>query len=165
VVSTRFWADDFDMDLPKVLPRFDDALGDMGDARLWTFGNASHGRLNHPSVWGDPNRAGFNAYFGSGDRDPWKPASFVTDAPLVECTWREAVRDAWPHTYRIVVDGRPVWDAVRLWGPFNKLMFDVRGWSRLSARKADNLRGAVLASLYRATDDLRSILASEAVAW
>ncbi len=154
-----FWSDDFDMDLPKVLPRLDEALADLADTSLWTHGGESHGRLNHPSVWGARNGLGSEAFFGTTAEATGKPDWYYTSQPVIECTWREAVRDAWPHTYTVLVDSTPVWSAGRWLRHFNWLMFDLRGWSRLPDGAADRLRGEVLASLHRATADLRQVLA------
>src|SRR5262245_10946574 len=125
---TRFWSDDLDMDLLKVVPRAADVLATV-KAPLWPYGGTSHGRPNHPAVWDA-------AYFGTDDTGSWKPASYYTSQPLVECTWAEVVRDAWPHTYLVVVDWVPVWNAGALSGMFTKLMYDLRGWQPLPYGKA-----------------------------
>jgi hypothetical protein len=64
-----FWSDDFDMDLPKVIPDAKAALGDVADLELVTHGHTTHGRLNHPSCWN--HSLGLVAWFGR--RDPMKP--------------------------------------------------------------------------------------------
>lgn len=147
-MADRFWSDDFDMDLPRILPRFDEALGVAADLPLWVHGGTSHGRLNHPAVWGNV------AYFGTSPDDTGKPDSYYTSQPFVECTWREAVRDAWPHTYRLLVNGVEIWGAHTLWPAFEQLMYDLRGWRTLPDGEADRLRGHVLATLIAATRDL-----------
>lgn len=152
----RFWSDDFDMDLPKVIPGLDEALGDAADIRLWTYGSESYGRLNHPSVWSTYD--GTTAFFGTDRDGPWKPTDYHTDHPIVECTWREAVRDAWPHRYRILVDWVRIWDTTRLSGTFTRLMYDLRGWQPLPNGEADRLRGEVLASVIAATRDLCALV-------
>lgn len=152
--NLRFWSDDLDMDLPAILPGLDEALGESANIALWTHGGTSHGRLNHPAVWG-----GWGM-FGTNPTGVWKPADWVTGHPVVQCTWREALRDAWPHTYRILVDGRPVWDARRLGPAFMSLMYDLRGWRALPDGEADRLRGQVLASVIAATRDLQQITAA-----
>jgi hypothetical protein len=148
----RFWSDDFDTDLLAVLPAAAKVL-DAVTAPLWTYGHVSHGRLNHPSVWGGQH--GFEAFFGTDDSGRWKPDSYYTSSPLVQCTWTEAVRDAWVHGYLIVVNGVPIWGASRLGGTFMQLMYDLRGWTKLPDGEADRLRGKVLASLIAATADLQ----------
>ncbi len=155
-MGERFWSDDFDMDLPRIIPAVDDALGDAADITLWTHGHTSHGRLNHPSVW-HTHRGGV-AYFGTDNSGGWKPADYYTGAPIVECTWREVARDAWPHRYIVAVSGLAVWDTNRLSGTFTRLMYDLRGWQTLPEGEADRLRGQVLASLIAATRDLRQLL-------
>ncbi|GAA4439645.1 hypothetical protein [Phytohabitans houttuyneae] len=140
-----FWADRFDMDLPKLLPDFDDLLGDTANTPLWTYGGETHGRLNHPSTWGGI------AYFGLTDADTGKPDAYVPGWPLIECTWREAVRDAWPHTYVLAVEALPVWDAHSLARTFMELMYDRRGQQPLPEGRADQLLDSVRAGLRAAT--------------
>jgi hypothetical protein len=152
VTAARFWSDDFDTDLLKVIQRAAGVL-DQVTARLWTYGHVSHGRLNHPSVW--HTQLGPVAYFGTDTTGGWKPDHLRTDGRLVECTWTEVARDAWVHDYLIVVDYELIWDAHRHAGTFMKLMYDLRGIRVLPGGEADRLRGEVLASLIAATTDLQ----------
>jgi hypothetical protein len=146
MTGPRFWSNGFDMDLPAVLgPRLDEVLGTTANLPLWVHGGTSHGRLNHPSVWGGV------AYFGTSTESMSVPDWYHTDQPVTECTWREALRDAWPHHYLLLVDGQPMWDTRRLSGVFTKLMYHERGWKTLECREADRLRGEVLASVIAAT--------------
>lgn len=156
-VRARFWSDDFDMDLLKIFPDLPERIGAAADIPLWTHGGESHGRLNHPAVW--PKRVGLGrvAYFGLHPETIGKPSWYSTNAPVIECTWLEALRDAWPHTYTIQVDDRWLWDTGQLWGKFNKLMFDLLGYAKLPDGAADQMRGEVLASILAATNDLRAI--------
>lgn len=146
----RFWADDFDMDLPKVLPDLDDILGDTASMPLWTYGGTSHGRLNHPSVWGNPE-GHMDAFFGLSPDTVGKPDSYYTDDELVECTWREAVRDAWSHNYVIVVADRDVWDAWRWRSWFTDLMYDLRGVRPLPDGQADQIKALLRTDLRAAS--------------
>jgi hypothetical protein len=145
-MAARFWSDTFDMDLPRILPQLDDVLGDATDIPLWTHGHTSHGRLNHPAVWG------MAACFGtSPDSTRWKPDTWYTSHPVVECTWREALRDAWPHTYVILIDQHHMWDGFAWRRTFERLMYDLRGQVPLPGDEADRLRRQVLASVIAAT--------------
>lgn len=157
---TPFWSDDLDMDLLKILPGLTEQLGDAADIPLWTYGGTSHGgRLNHPAVWHD--HVGMVAFFGlDNNSGSWKPANHTTFHDLVECTWLEALRDAWPHQYIAVVDNRPLWDAFRLRGTYLTLMYDLHGWRKLPPRQADKLRGTVLASVLAATRELTAVVAT-----
>lgn len=153
----RFWSDDFDMDLLKLFPDLPRRLGAAADLPMWTLGGTSYGRLNHPAVWGG------EAFFGLRRGETGKPGGYYTSHPVVECTWLEALRDAWPHTYRLIVDGRwVVWDTSRMWPTFSKIMYDLRGITTLPAGDADGLKGHVLASVLAATRDLNA-LTGEAV--
>ncbi|GGM53676.1 hypothetical protein ACFFX1_54745 [Dactylosporangium sucinum] len=161
MTAPRFWADDFDADLLRVVPRAAGILVQV-TAPLWTYGHTSHGRLNHPSVWASQH--GYVAYFGTDNTGTWKPGSFSSNGQLVQCTWTEAARDAWVHNYVIAVDYQPIWDAARLVGTFAKLMGDVRGRPKLPDVDADRLRGHVLASLIAATGQLQQHIAVRAAA-
>lgn len=118
------WCDDFDMDLPKVIPDARRIIGEFGDVLLWTTGHETNGVLNHPTVWnGD---GGMVAFFGL--KPNCRPASYWTNVQPIRCTVWEAIRDAWTHQYRIHIDGVAVWDTNPLWRPFETIMWDIRGW-------------------------------------
>lgn len=157
-----FWSDDFDMDLLQLLPDLPERLGDAANIPLWTYGNTSYGRLNHPSVWN--GHYGHEAYFGTDDTGTWKPDGYRSHYDqIVACTWLEALRDAWPHNYMIFVDRAVVvWDTIRLQPTFDKLMYGLRGWRTLADGEADRLKGHLLASVLAATADLRGLLARKA---
>ncbi len=153
----RFWSDDFDMDLLKLFPDLPDRLGAMANVPMWTHGGVSHGRLNMPSAWN--GYKGLETFFGLRPESTGKPEGYSTTQLVVECTWLEVLRDAWPHTYRLIVDGQwLVWDTSRAWPVFYKIMCDLRGHQKLPDGEADRLRGRVLASVLAATRDLTSIL-------
>lgn len=150
--STPFWADDLDVDLPNLLPHLDDVLGSAGDIALWTHSGLTHGRINAPAVWNADR--GFTAFFGLTPGTHGKPEHYSTEHELVECTWREAVRDAWPHTYTIHVDGQDLWAAGALTGVFNGLMYDLRGWTPLYPGGEVALKTRLSDSLAEATAKL-----------
>jgi hypothetical protein len=154
-----FWSDAFDTDLLKVIPRAAGILDQVG-APLRTYGHATGGRLNHPSVW--HTQIGPVAYFGTDTGGGWKPDHFHTDGELIEATWTEVCRDAWVHDYVVVVDYELIWDAHRHAGTFMKLMYDLRGIRVLPDGEAGRLRGEVLASLIAATADLQNLVGSVA---
>ena len=88
------WCDTFDADLLKVVPGTEEALGEAAGVLLLTRGHETGGKLNHPSVWND--HAGMLAFFWTpGCEHLGCPGGYVTDAPVVACTFLEAVRDAW----------------------------------------------------------------------
>jgi len=149
------WCDDFDMDLPKVIPEARELLGDLADVRLLTHGHLTHGTLNHPTVWN--HHDGTIAFFGL--RGMSKPSTYWTDAPVVTCTTWEAFRDAWPHHYTMLVDGVAIWNTDRLWRHFEAIMWDVRGW-RSDVRKATEAKQAVRRSIVRAVEELGRVVHS-----
>lgn len=144
------WCDDFDADLLKVVPGAAEALGAAADIRLWTHGNETNGKLNHPSVWGSD--IGMIAFFGFSPAATGKPDGYYTDRPTIECTFLEAVRDCWVHTYGIVVHHQTVWRST--WGPFEVLMYDIRGWRRALDATREDLINEVLDSLRAAAQRL-----------
>jgi len=125
----RFWSDDFDMDLPKIIPDAKQLLGEHADLQLYTHGSKTFGRLNHPVVWN--TEIGLVAYFGRSS--PMKPAMSYTDREIVRCTLWEAVRDAWAHTIIVVFEGsNPIWDGSKTYKQFEPIMYHIRGWRPLS---------------------------------
>jgi hypothetical protein len=140
MTDPKFWSDDFDMDLPKILPEARSLLGAYADLELVTHGHETHGRLNHPTVWN--HGLGMVAFFGR--HTPMKPASFWTDSPLVRCTLWEAIRDAWVHDIVILFEGQtPIWDGSKTREQFNRLMYHLRGWRRIEEAEVDAHKAAV----------------------
>jgi len=154
-VRRRFWSDDFDMDLLSLWPDLPGRLGAIAEVPLWTYGGESYGRLNHPSVW-NSNSGDFIAFFGLTPETIGKPDSYWTDRQVIECTWLEALRDCWSHHYTILCADRILWRSP--WGPFERLMADLRGYGRLAVLHRDQLRGTALASILAATSDLNALL-------
>lgn len=147
------WCDDFDMDLPKVVPMARDALGAIGDLELHTYGHVTNGKLNHPSVWN--SNVGSVAFFGRPGR-VGKPASYYTNSPLVPCTLWEALRDAWCHDIVILFEGTPVWGDT--WRQFEKLMWHTRGWRKLPEESADALRVEILDRIVACGEDVQKVI-------
>jgi hypothetical protein len=153
--AAGFWADTFDADLLKVMPAAAGVLADLGDTPLWTYGHRSGGRLNHPTVWNSDQ--GLVAYFGT-DGDPRKPPSFWTGDALVQCTFEEAIRDAWVHGYAIILNNRH-W----VFGPhseeFQDLLYHLRRWGQpLTVERRWELESRVQNDLEAACDILRGVL-------
>ena len=138
-----FWSDDFDMDLLKVVPETRSILGAIADVKLVTQGHVTNGLLNHPSVWNAPG--GSTAWFGF--KDPARPKGWHSNEPLVHCTVLEALRDAWPHSYRVIIEGDLVWDFPIRTELFQALMFDRRGWKAERADVIEKILADLRASL------------------
>lgn len=123
-----FWSDDFDMDLPKIIPEARERLGKYADLELVTHGHTTHGRLNHPSVWN--HSLGSVAWFGR--RTPMKPAEYVTFDPIVRCTLWEAIRDVWSHDFVLLFEHDPIWNHPEMYNEhFYPLMSHIRKWTEL----------------------------------
>lgn len=151
-----FWSDDFDMDLIKVLPKTEEILGDTADLKLYTYGATTFGRLNHPSVWnGD---GGMLAFFGT-ENYGFKPDCFYSGEDVVPCTFLEAVRDAWPHSYILHVDFVEIWNTWKLRALFDALMWHRRGWRALPDGRAEELIESLSRSLRAASERLRKVAA------
>jgi hypothetical protein len=147
------WCDDFDMDLPKVFPEALELLGDLADVELWTIGGEYKGTLNHPNVWnGDKTML---AWFGF--RGASMPPHYVASGRPVSCTAWEAFRDAWPHSYGMHVEQRPVWDTFALRGQFETLMYQRRGWLEYPPQKIAKARSGVIRSINEAVERLRGL--------
>jgi len=153
--TERFWSDSFDMDLLKVIPGVVDAAAPAAHLRLWTYGGTSYGRLNHPAVWN--GYKGTLAYFGLDDTGWWKPSANWTDAPMVECTWLELLRDAWVHQYQALVNGWPVFDTSRAWRMFEQLMGHARGYRNLGPFSVRTIKLGVHGQVVEATQKLLQV--------
>jgi len=153
----KFWSDDFDMDLLKVIPAASALLDTVADIQLWTHCQATtFDRLNHPCCWNE--HEGLTAHFGR--HGPNKPDHYYTIAPVVRCTGPELLRDAWPHNYRAIVDGHLVWDTAALWPSFETIMWFIRGWGRTQAQHDEAVLTATN-SLGAAVDCLRQVARAE----
>lgn len=153
------WCDDFDVDLPKVVPGARQALGDVADVRLWTTGHETLGALNSPTMWNTD--LGLTALFF---RTPRRPEAFYyTKAPLLECTFWEAIRDMWVHAGAMLVDGRLIADTERWHRHFETLLWQTRGWGNgFTPGKVERARGAVRRGIYAAAVEMRRLLSDGA---
>lgn len=162
MVSTMepFWSDNFDSDLLKVVPRTVEALGPAADVQLWTHGRTTAGRLNHPACWNDAT--GMIAFFGLAPDAIGKPDSYYAGngQELVECTFLEAVRDAWAHSYNIVVARTIIlyWGRPAQWHDlFEPLMYHIRCRTLLEPAHVHRLQHRVMTELSAAADKLDMI--------
>lgn len=138
--STRppMWYDDFDIELYRVVPDAQRLIAPVAHVPLRTVGHPCRktGRLNHPSLWNGDH--GMLAFFGCrllGQRH-WKPPHFYTSAPVIDCTFEEAIRDTWVHSCLMLVDGYVVWNSWSLQRDFEVLMWHARGWRNQPDRAA-----------------------------
>jgi hypothetical protein len=145
-VDAPFWSDDFDMDLPKIIPDAKQLLGQHRALQLLTTGSVRDGMLMHPTVWN--HHLGTIAMF-STRRGWWaKPGSYYTTDPKVVCSLWEAVRDAWSHGYVMLIDGVPVLNTQRMYNRrFYPLMSSLRGWSELPPRAVERHKMFVRAAI------------------
>lgn len=124
-----FWADDFDMDLPQIVPDWLELLGDTAEVTLKTHSRGTEDRINLPSAWSHLKYRSV-AFFGR--EHPHKPELYWTEAPVIDCTFGEVMRDVWSHHYMAFVEGRPVVEGS--WLRFDYIMSHRRGWTRLPDR-------------------------------
>lgn len=154
------WCDDFDMDLPKVFPDAREIFAKVADVEIVAAGRPDKrfGNLNHPHVWnGDRSML---AFFGFGH--PHVPAGYITGdrhPQHVDCTIWDAVRDAWPHSYLIVLDGRATWDTFALRGQLQTLLCHTRGWTAVDPRDVISAQATVRRSMQRAARIFGEIVA------
>ncbi len=150
-----FWSDDFDMDLPKVIPEARAVLGDLADLELKTHGSLTFGRLNHPTVWnGD---LGTVAFFGR--TDPCRPAAYYAAKEIVTCTLWEVLRDCWSHDYAVIFERHLILDGNKFWLDFQPLMYHMRSWQTLRDEDVAKHRDRVLNRIRFMVARLRRIIA------
>lgn len=152
-----FWSDDFDMDLPKVIPDAKALLGELADLKLVTTGHETYGRLNHPSVWN--HDLGVVAFFGRPGRFQ-RHSSFVSGSPDVRCTLWEALRDAWSHDYAILLEGVQVWP-YGTYEHFEPLMYALRGWRETSAATVEKHKAYIRGLIKQLAVNVRAVLARD----
>lgn len=148
------WCEGFDCDLPAVVPGAKEALGDTADRRLFTYSRPTNGKINCPSVWNEAE--GLVSYFGFSE--PAAPASRLADAPVMECTFYEAVRDLWVHQHILSIERVHVWDPTfqsSVGQAFEVLMWHVRKWRAVPEDDAEKNRVIVRKSLEAAAEKLR----------
>lgn len=155
------WCDNFDMDLPKMVPDAMKAIEPLADAILFTYGNLTDGKLNHPSVWN--TYSGMSAFFSVGGAS--KPNAYYTADLPVRCTWAEACRDAWCHDYNIVFYAPPVvpvglilYPGPKVMPLFTDLMYDHRGWRHPHADTVTAIKARVTSIFRLATIKLQAQL-------
>jgi hypothetical protein len=161
------WCDDFDMDLPKIMPGAMDMIARVAPIPLYTTGNkGKDGRLDHPSCWNTD--FGFEAFFRFCPEHPM-PAGFCDGGrPVVECTFSEAIRDAWIHDYAIgllwpralrgKMQHQVIWDGMRYMPYFQVIMGHIRGWHPATEEELATARRIVVWSLSSATTLLETCL-------
>ncbi len=160
------WCDESDMDLPRVIPNAEAICAPVRDLKLRTVGGFTGGKLNHPSVWnGDHSMLAFFA-LGEVGADP-QPLGYYSGEPIVSCTAWKAFRDAWPHGYTMLLrqddsDGSthfvPIWDTCALHRRFERLMYNLRDWQKLSDEELRADVGVVELTLQDAVARLQSLI-------
>ena len=153
-----FWSDDFDMDLLQVFPTLPRMI-ETAATPIWTVGSTTLGRLNHPSIW---NSHGAFIWLREPDlqrdaRGWFNIQGCVADSPLVECTWLEDLRDAWPHQYASVILPTKRMIPPPPVAAFDAIMWDLRGWRKYGLIEVH--RTNALRWVLRADQILRAALA------
>jgi hypothetical protein len=133
------------MDLPKVLPKAWQLICAAPSVPIYTRGHESFGRLNHPSCWN--THLGLTAFFTLRQGVEPKPKSFWTTDPIRECTFAELMRDAWPHHYCAILDGRTLWNPQALARQFDAIMWDLRGWNESPNPDIEHVKAIVTRSI------------------
>ena len=147
------WCDDFDADLPRVVPGALETLGDLADLPLTTYSRTTGGKINCPSCWSTYD--GFVSFFWTAPEH--RPDSYyATSDPETACTFGEAVRDEWVHSTTVNIDGHQIWTPpARL---MEALMSDLRGWTRLTDDRREHIQEQVRRSLAAAVGRLSLII-------
>ena len=164
-MDPKFWSDDFDADLLKLVPGVREQLGEDAGIVLRTFcGHPTHGRINLPCSWN--SHSGLTALFFLSEppvtqRDgKWVtlPGGYTTDAEIVECTWLEVLRDEWVHGCNVSVEGVQLLSGDSFGGLCMRLMYDARGWQALSDALRAELHRSALQMIAGATADLKALV-------
>jgi hypothetical protein len=156
-MSAKFWSDDFDMDLPKIIPGAKELLGDLADIELLTHGHATYGGLNHPSCWNASS--GSVAFFGR--TAPHKPTHYFTSDPTVRCTLWEAIRDAWVHDFVLMFEGNPVWTPQ--YHHFQPIMFHIRKILEIPRPEFEDHVFEVMEALVRCRRLVKNLISASAI--
>jgi hypothetical protein len=153
------WCDSFDADLLKVVPGAADALWPTGGIQLQTLSRLTDGAINCPSAWNTDH--GLASFFWTAPE--FRPAAcFITNDPVSDCTFLEAVRDEWVHSCVVCVNGSVVWrPPVRL---MMRLMYDLRGWTVLEDADREAIQSGVRRSLEAAAERLQATLRKDVTA-
>ncbi len=150
------WCEDFDADLPKVVPGALDAIGDTAEVELLTYCSPTNGKINCPASW--HTNDGLAAFFTTPGFGSIAPPGYVGGKEEVTCTFWEAVRDEWVHSSIILLNWQhTIWkppDALMM-----ALMYDLRGWTALSDEGREETQENVRRSLAAAADRLRTVIA------
>ena len=153
------WCENFDLDLPKVIPGALVALGDTADQVLFTHAAVTNGRINLPAAWNEND--GMASYFGF--KSPANPPGHYTERPVVECTFWEALRDLWIHQHLLMVEGVLVWNATfnsSVGQAFEVLMYKMRNWRPVPDGDVEKNQTIVRESLREASRLMRSLRGS-----
>lgn len=154
------WCDTFDLDLYKVIPQARDVLAPLAGVHLYTHAGVHNGEMTHPACWNTNH--GMAAFFGFQPTGI-KPEAYWTNDAVVLCTFEEAIRDCWLHTYCLTMfaAGRAhaIWDSQLVTNEFWDLMGHVRGYKKIDDAMVKHLQANVLASLAKATHRLRVVMA------
>lgn len=145
--KSRFWSDDFDMDLLKILPELREQTAFIAGCPLYTYGSLSeHGVFAHPAVWNSD--CGMSALFFVDEPQLARDAhglvrigGCVTDDPVCEIIALDAIRDCWCHNYTLHLEGRRVIEASTAFynSHFAPLMAHRRGYGNLPQSSIDRI--------------------------
>lgn len=145
--SLPFWSDELDIDLYRLVPEARDAIGEDANVTLYTYcDKKTHGRINHPALWG--RGAWASCIVSTASELIHKPERMAAPAEAVtECTFEELCRDAWLHHYSAILDAefRLLLCHERRW--FNALMYSARRWGGVSDKDVYKAKQASLKAI------------------
>lgn len=142
---TKFWGDNFDMDLLQLFPDLRSRLGPFADARVWTLGSVANDgcTFSHPSVW--HGYTGIEAFFWAEQPPDMKregrwirvDGGRTTDDPWCCLTVLQAIRDCWSHHYNLYLEGKLCLRMTdKFYGShFYPIMATRRGWQALDIER------------------------------
>jgi hypothetical protein len=106
------------MELSTAVPDYRSYVGPLAYIRLFAKGHRTTEPLSQPLVWFSSE--GYSAYYylmteSPKEEDTRKVTDASGDSCLLLCTFEDALLDCFRRRYKMVVEGRLIWDAALLW--------------------------------------------------
>jgi hypothetical protein len=108
------------MELSTVVPDYRSYVGPLADIRLFARGHKTTEPLSQPLVWFSSEGYSAHYYLITESTDieeghARKVPEVSGDSCLLLCTFEDALLDCFRRRYKMVVEGRLIWDAALLW--------------------------------------------------
>ncbi len=118
------------MDLLTVVPDCSEYLEPFSDILLFARGHKTTETRSQPLVWFSSEGYSAHFYVVTGDRkdaETRKLSGVSHDSSLVFFSFGDALADCFRRRYKMIVEGKLVWDAALLWHEYALLNLAARG--------------------------------------